>query len=34
MTDEPPCVGCDENPPHGHNSDEEMDVDDNDDPAP
>lgn len=27
------CDHCDPNPPHGSNSDEEMDVDDND-PAP
>jgi hypothetical protein len=29
MPDEP-CPDCDPNPPHGSNTEEEMDVDDND----
>lgn len=27
------CLDCDDNAPHGANSEEEMDVDDNDPPA-
>lgn len=30
MSDQPPCVDCDENPPHGSNTEEEMDVGDDD----